>query len=119
MTEQKKAIILILTSTFLAAIIITVLNTRNKNDLAQNMRVTKGIVIDFYYSNFAYIIEYEYIVDGNTYTNKENLNYFNCDDGTPGCKGKEFTVKYSSKNPKNSIIDLGKFNNKKPFKPSF
>jgi hypothetical protein len=119
MTEQKKSLVLLLIVLIIVTIGGMIYNTNKKSDLYQNLQYTKGIVVDFSFNNNSYILKYEYEVDGITYTNKESTDYFKCNDGVPGCMGKEFTIRYSSKNPKNSIIDLGKYNSKKPIKPSF
>lgn len=116
--EQKKSLIIFSAVIAIVTIVGVTFNTLKKNDLYQNSEYTKGSVIDFHFNNNSYIIKYSYIVDGTIYTNEESIDYFKCPDGTPGCKGKEFTVRYSTKNPKNSEIDLGRFNDKKPIKPS-
>lgn len=118
MSEKKKKIIIL--GIFVIFIISGIIyNTIQKRELYENLMLTKGTVVDFTFSNNNYMLQYKYVVSGKVYRNTESMDYFRCLDGTPGCKGKKFVVKYSSKNPNNSKIDLGKFNKHKLKSPSF
>jgi hypothetical protein len=94
-----------------------VINSINQTDLKNNGQYTKGKVVDFHFSNNEYILEYEYTVEGEVYSSKTSIHYFECPNGVPGCLGNEYTVFYSSKNPWNSRIDLGEYDKLKPFTP--
>ena len=74
---------------------------------------TIGKITNFTFGKNAYYIDYSYEVNGILYRDSETVHYFECDDGTPGCKGREFAVLYSKKNPEFSEIDLEEFNDKK------
>ncbi|GGG48622.1 hypothetical protein GCM10011414_17980 [Croceivirga lutea] len=115
--EKKKTVFFIALGIFILGGVIY--NSMMKEDLYKNKATVQGEITDFSFSNNNYLVEYKYTVDGKIYRNAESTDYFKCDDGTPGCKGKKFTVEYSSKNPKNSKINLGRFNNKKLIAPSF
>ena len=79
-------------------------------DVKNNKEVTQGKIIKFIREYQArYGLKYEYYIDGVRYTGQIGIDPFECDDGTKNCIGKEFTVYYSSKNPENSRIDLGKY----------
>jgi len=79
-------------------------------DIKTNSIATTGKIIEFR-SNYQarYTLVYEYYVEEKRYTGAIGITPFNCDDGKNACIGHEFTVYYSSKNPKNSRIDLGKY----------
>jgi hypothetical protein len=81
-----------------------------KNDINQNEKSTTGKVKEFRkHYQARYSIVYEYSVKDITYTGHASVSSFKCDDGKKGCVGSEFMVYYSSKNPTNSRIDLGKY----------
>lgn len=54
-----------------------------------------------------YELYFEYIIDNKKYVNYTSVRYFTCENGMLGCIGEQFNIKYSSKNPEISIIDLG------------
>ncbi|MDB2555598.1 hypothetical protein N9X55_02520 [Flavobacteriaceae bacterium] len=79
-------------------------------DVKNNKEVTTGKIIKLtrgYQARYGLI--YEYNIEGKRYTGQIGIDPFLCDDGTKNCVGKEFVVYYSSKNPENSRIDLGKY----------
>lgn len=112
MTEKRKKIILF-SIIRLIILIALIKNTFSKQELYNNFALTKGTITAYHFNNNNYILKYKYVVNGITYESTETTDYFKCDDRTPGCKGKEFTVKYSSKDPSNSIMELGKYDNKR------
>ncbi|RLJ98715.1 hypothetical protein [Tenacibaculum discolor] len=81
------------------------------NEIERYKEKTTGKVVDFIYeARLDYGLIYEYYVNNKRYTNQIGVTFFKCDDGRKGCIGSEFTVFYSSRNPKFSKIDLGKYN---------
>lgn len=85
-------------------------NDYKHNEILENKKETIGVITKYQYSNYVYSLYYEFLVDNIKYKNAISVKFFKCDDGTKGCKGKEFPVYYSSKDPNNSMIDLGKYN---------
>jgi hypothetical protein len=81
--------------------------------------MTEGKVIEFHYSNYRKILKYTYKVNQQVYVGSVGSDNFNCEDGTPGCVGKTFPVKYAIDDPSISEIDLGKFSDKKHKKIAF
>lgn len=117
--NKKKEKIIIWTSLFLILLFGTLYNTYKDNDIHSNLGITKGIVVDYSFTNNNYALKFEYIVDGKKYVGREFTSFFKCDDGVPGCKGRSFTVKYSTKNPSNAEMEIGKYNHKKLTQPKF
>jgi hypothetical protein len=79
-------------------------------DIKNNRELTEGEIIKLEGAYKArYRLVYSYFVDGVNYTGKVRVTPFKCDNGKDYCIGKEFPVHYSSKNPQNSRIDLGKY----------
>lgn len=115
--ERKKTILFTVMGLILLAVVLK--NSFTKKDLYENLSITEGIVTDYSFNNNNYILKYEYTVNNVVYRSTEVTDFFKCDDGTPGCKGKKFQVEYSSQNPKNSVINLGKYNDKKLISLSF
>lgn len=83
------------------------------NDLLENKETTIGTITDFSFSNYNYILYFEYHVDGVKYEKSIVSSFFRCDDGTDGCVGKKFKVIYSRIDPTKCDIDIGKFNKNK------
>lgn len=105
---KNKTIIRLFLFVFLFFVIS--LNVYKQYDIKKNSKNSIGKIIKFEKSgksNFNLI--YEYFVDGNRYTGQTGIDPFICDDGTKNAIGKQFKVYYSSKNPENSRIDLGKY----------
>lgn len=117
--DKKKEKVIILSSIFLILILGTFYNAYIDNDINSNLGITKGKVIDYSFSNNKYIVKFEYIIAGIKYQGQESTIFFKCDNGVPGCKEQNFIVKYSTKNPNNCEIDLGKYNRKKLTRPTF
>lgn len=95
------------------AILFTLLffrDYKNELDIKNKKKTTTGKIIEFreHYQAW-YSIVYEYVVDNKTYEGHTGVNFFKNDNGKTGAVGDEFVVYYSSKNPKNSRIDLGKY----------
>jgi hypothetical protein len=83
-------------------------------ELSTNKAITEGTIINFKHDNLTYYsIKYEYWVDGKKYIGSCGVDGdLNCGNDK-GCVGELFTVYYSLKNPSNSKIDLGQFENHK------
>ncbi|GAB4519107.1 hypothetical protein [Flagellimonas sp. C4] len=76
--------------------------------------ITTGKILKLSHSRRAdYFLEYQYHVGDSIYSNEMATSYFECDDGSRGCEGKEVRVIYSEGNPEVSDVDLGPNNNKK------
>lgn len=82
-------------------------------EMLKNHGITEGVVTDFSYSNYHYRLYYKYEVKGVEYKGRKGCEFFRCEDGTKGCVGKKFPVKYAIEDHSISDIDLGKFNKKK------
>jgi len=94
-----------------AIITFSIYHSINKtNDIIKNGIKTQAKIIDEYYIGGKHYIQYEFFVGKKKYTGEEKTAKFKCNDGTLCCVGKNFVVTYSSKNPNNSFIDLGKYN---------
>jgi hypothetical protein len=85
------------------------------NKIIKEDRKVIGKVFRFQYSNYNYILHYEYVVGGIRYEKSVSTSFFKCNDGKDGCVDKEFVIYYSSKEPNNSIIDLGQYNKYKGY----
>ena len=98
----------------LIIIVITLISKgQQDNDIINNGKSTIGIITKYQFSNYSYTLTYKYYIKGTEYSKSIGIDFFKCDDGTKGCLGKKFKVMYLPRNPKKSIIDLGKFNKKK------
>ena len=95
---------------FLIATFIYFEKVRKEKEVEKFKIETIGKIIDFNHSNTSYYLTYEFYYGGRRYENTINVSYFKCFDGTVGCKGKEFTIFYSSINPNNNTIDLKEYN---------
>lgn len=79
-------------------------------EIKRYKKETVGNIIDFQHVNLTrYYIKYEYQVDDVIHIGRTGVEKFECDDGKLGWMGHSFRVKYSSKNPSKSIIDLEKY----------
>ncbi|WP_440881468.1 hypothetical protein [Tenacibaculum sp. C7A-26P2] len=83
--------------------------TKSK-DLLENGVVTEGEIVDGYYSGGKFYIKYIFFVGEKRFESERRVAVFKCDDGSTSCIGKKVKVFYSEKNPKNSDINLGKYN---------
>lgn len=115
--NQKRAWIYFLAVITFFVILMLYQNTREKNLLAE-FDTTKGKMTEFDYCNYARCGSYVYFVNNQRFEGHFVSEYFECPDGTPGCIGHEFKIKYSKKDPSVSEIDLGKYNKKKNYKPA-
>lgn len=93
------------------------LNTKRDLEL-RKYNFTTGTINDFAPCNYSFCLSYSYEVRGQRHETFVKTEYFNCEDGTKGCAGKQFQVKYSIENPEISEIDLGEYNQYKLTKPS-
>ena len=83
---------------------------RKELELNQYGVYTTGQIISFSHaSKTEYDIKYTFFVKGTKYKGELLTGYFKCDDGTIGCVGKAFDVIYSSKNPNNNDMIIGKY----------
>lgn len=94
-------------------------NSSKEYELNKYGKVTVAKIIGFKYIHVtSYKIKYEYFVEGVNIVQEERTSYFECDSGEDGCLGKKFQVVYSTKDPKISVINLGKYNIYKKNSPS-
>ncbi|WP_298782712.1 DUF3592 domain-containing protein [uncultured Polaribacter sp.] len=105
---KKKYIVLII------IIIVSALLYRSINkelEIMNNKMTTIGKIIRLQPGFKArFYIEYTYIVKGKKYKGTVRVSSnLKCDNGIKYCIGEEFKVSYSSKNPENSRIHLGKY----------
>lgn len=110
---ESKKIFNPLTGILLIGIITTIVIIQKcnlKEEIIENGEKTTGIVTDYQFSNYSYILKYEYYVESKKYKSSKSTSFFKCKDGTRGCIGKKFKVIYLEKNPKKNIIDLGIYN---------
>lgn len=92
------------------------MNKRNSDALNSSHAFTQGKVVDFSFSNYTYYLEYVYYVDGVKYrSNVGGMEKFYCEGGNLGCIGAYFEVKYATEEPSISEINLGRYNEYKPF----
>jgi len=80
------------------------------NEIESNKELTIGVITNYQFSNYAYSLSYEYMVNEKKYQKIISTSFFKCKDGSKGCVGKKFPVYYSKNDPTKSKIDLGKFN---------
>lgn len=106
--KKNKLFAIIVLALFFVFIILR--EYKKKTDLQDNQKQTIGKVLNLI-SNYQarYTLTYEYFVNGKRFTGRVGVSPFKCDDGKKACIGHEFKVYYSSKTPKNSRIDLGKY----------
>lgn len=79
-------------------------------EIKNNKEQVIGKVIKYQFSEYDYLLTYNYKVDGIEYKNVISTSFFKCGDGTRGCVGRTFKVYYSSINPHKSDIDLEEYN---------
>ncbi len=113
--ERKKIIVLSIIGLFLLGGLIY--NSIRSEYLA-NGKTTVGKITDYHFCNNKYCGTYKYEVGGKTYEGHWSGSFFKCPDGTNGCVGKKFPVRYSVEKPNISEIDLGKFDGKKSYRPT-
>ncbi|NAY93527.1 hypothetical protein GTQ34_16590 [Muricauda sp. JGD-17] len=92
-------------------------NSRQSEYLKKG-KMTVGTITDFHFCNYNYCGTYKYKVGGKTYEGHWRGGFFKCPDGTEGCLGKEFPVRYSAEKPSVSEIHLGEFENRKNITPT-
>ncbi|WP_299122592.1 hypothetical protein [uncultured Tenacibaculum sp.] len=80
------------------------------NDLIDNGVVTEGEIIGGHYIGGKFYIKYVFFVEEKKIIGEKRVTPFKCDDGSKCCIGKKVKVFYSTKNPENSDINLGKYN---------
>ncbi|GAB4519442.1 MAG: hypothetical protein Tsb004_30510 [Allomuricauda sp.] len=108
---KKKYFILV----FCAVIVLGLLwNYRLTIILKSDGIVTDGKILELVHRRVRdYSLKYEYHVNGILYEGSVGCSYFECDDGSRGCEGKEVRVIYSESDPSVSDVDLGPNNDKK------
>ena len=96
-------------------IISIVLYRYKKNEeLNEYILYSKAEIVDYYNVGGKKYLKYEFYINNVKYQGEQRVNAFVCENGIEGCVGEKFTVEYSSKNPNNNEIDLGKYNKFKP-----
>lgn len=94
------------------------INRSNNKLLENDYGFTEAEIVNFRYNNYAYCLEYEYLIGNKEYKNSVcGMSKFYSSEGVLGCVGYKFIVKYSKSNPIISEIDLKGFNKYKPIKP--
>jgi len=114
--EKKKYIIL---SVFGLLFAFGVLYNSFQWDYLMNGEVTIGKITEYHFCNYNYCGSYTYVVEGKEYEGHWSGGFFKCPDGTKGCVGEEFPVRYSIEKPSISEIYLKEYNDKKNLKPRF
>ncbi|WP_264559113.1 hypothetical protein [Flavobacterium sp. N2270] len=79
-------------------------------EIRNNKGITSGKILRKYYTTSGGVLEYEYTVNKIKYTGSVGVKKFIGHNNTNGCIGCEFYIYYSTKNPKKSKINLGKYN---------
>ncbi len=84
---------------------------RIKNNIVKDYYFTRGKILDYFIIGVesSRTLKYEYYLKDKKYIRKmtpTTSKYDYCDDNFEKCKGKEFWVICSKKNPSKSLIDL-------------
>lgn len=105
--DSKALLVFILL--IIASIIIYIIN--KEKELSDYKKTTSAKITDYYTTERGKkYIEYVFFVHGKKYTGRERVSSFKCRNGKAGCVGITFKVFYSSIDPSNCSIDLGKYN---------
>ena len=107
---KKKSQIYIITILLGIVIVYGVTISIKRSEALKEYGVTEAVIKDFHSCNYSYCLEYKYEVNGKKYSDWVKTEYFKCQDGTEGCLGKKFKIKYSLKSPEISEIDLKEYN---------
>ena len=111
--KQDKTIVVVI---FLAILSMIVYSYSRSKEIRDYGVKTEATIIDFYKGGGKYYIKYVFYVKNKKYVGETRSAFFKCDNGVEGCVGKKFIVTYSSINPSNNEIDLGKYNKYRPTK---
>lgn len=108
---KKKEKIALITVLVILFSIATFNYFRNQKLYSKLDGVSNGKITNFYSVAMSlFKIEYNYTVEGVLYKGELSVDPdFKCDDGTEGCVGKLFDVKYLKSDPSISRIQLGKY----------
>ncbi|WP_299122051.1 hypothetical protein [uncultured Tenacibaculum sp.] len=98
---------------FVLALVVWRVISKEK-ELAENKMYGEAKIIDYYNVGGKKYIKYVFFVNNKKYVGKKNVFSFKCDNGVDGCVGQKFQVIYSSKDPDNNEIHLGKYNGSRP-----
>ncbi|WP_272149962.1 hypothetical protein [Tenacibaculum aiptasiae] len=85
-----------------------------EKELAENKKYSQAKIIDYYNIGGKKYIKYVFFVNNKKYIGEKHVYSFKCDNGVDGCVGQKFKVVYSSKDPDNNEIHLGKYNDSRP-----
>ncbi|PQJ65919.1 hypothetical protein [Polaribacter butkevichii] len=109
MSDNKKPFFFILSVLLIICYTIFEKNSYHK-EIIDNKKTVIGKVTEYQFSEYDYLLTYEYEVNEVKYKNVISTSFFKCKDGIRGCVGKAFNVSYSSINPKKSDINLEEYN---------
>src|SRR5690625_4150833 len=102
--------IIVFSAIVLIIIIRTFIQYQDDQEIKRYRGTTEAIIIDFKHINLTrYSIFYEYQVGNKKYIGITGVEWFKCDDGKLGCVVNTFKLSYSSTNPSNSTILMGKY----------
>ncbi|NIK92660.1 hypothetical protein GZ212_10905 [Mangrovimonas sp. CR14] len=110
MSNKKQEKIVFALFLLLLILLAVYRNIKRNNELEKYGEETTCKVVEFRFVNkTSYRIVYEYYINNVSYKGEEDTVYFKCEDGTEGCIGETFKLLYSTRNPKLSKIQLGKY----------
>lgn len=110
MTEKKKKTILFIIIAFF--ILVALIYNSFQQEYLIDGKVTVGTVTEYQFNNNNWIGKYVYVINGKKYTGSWVGDFFKCSDGTKGCVGKKFPVRYSNLKPEISEINLQEYDNR-------
>ena len=90
-----------------------------EKELSENKAYGKAKIIDYYNVGGKKYIKYIFYVGKKRYFGEKRVYSFKCSNGSKGCVGEKFKVIYSSSDPENNEIDLGKYNKFRPTRVRF
>lgn len=99
---------------FIIILFVILFNFYKEKDLSDNKVFSKAKIIDYFNVGGKKHIKYMFYVNKKRFLGETKVYPFKCDNGIGGCVGEKFKVRYSSKDPNNSEIDLGKYNKFRP-----
>ena len=110
MNKDKIIVIIILT----ICISVMAFGFFKEHELAENKAYTNGKIIRHIKTGQKNYIKYGFYVNNIKYYSEKRVYSFECDNGVKWCIGQEFKVTYSTVDPNNNEIDLGKYNKFRP-----